>query len=325
MSLSQHLPERVPVVAVEAVSCSYRDFVAVETVSLSVRAGHIHALLGTNGAGKTTLLETIQGLRRPASGSIEVFGRDPRRHRAEVAGRTGTMLQESGLVDEMTVADQLSLWRGVSVREDSVDRVLELVGLDHRRRVPVSVLSGGERRRLDFAMALWGDPELVVLDEPTTGLDPQSRRTMWSIIRDLNTRGTTVLLTTHYLEEAQHLADSVTILDKGRIAVEGTMSDVLAAIPARITFISAASSAVLAELRLLVVGDVAQTPIVDTCGSADTWSVTVQTPRLQDDVAAVMDWARAHGLRLEQLRCAPASLEEVFFEMPALAAGRADS
>ncbi|WP_232547485.1 ABC transporter ATP-binding protein [Propioniciclava soli] len=330
MPSSPHLrsPSRTSIVAVENVSCSYGDFLAVDAVSLSVEAGRIHALLGTNGAGKTTLLETIQGFRRPLSGGIEVFGRDPWRHRTEVAGRTGTMLQESGLVDEMTVADQLSLWRGVSVREDSVDRVLKLVGLDHRRRVPVSVLSGGERRRLDFAMALWGDPELVVLDEPTTGLDPQSRRTMWSIIRDLNAAGTTVLLTTHYLDEAQQLADSVTMLDQGRIAIEGTMSDVLAAIPARITFDTDADAPALAELWSLVAGDVAQTPAGgtnnDPSARATVWSITVQTPELQDDVAAVMDWARARGLRLDRLRCAPASLEEVFFEMgSALTTGKA--
>lgn len=311
------LPGHAPVIAVNGVSCSYGDFLAVDAVSLTVESGRIHALLGTNGAGKTTLLETVQGFRSPASGTIEVFGRDPWRHRTEVAGRTGTMLQESGLVDEMTVSDQLSLWRGVSVREDSVDRVLELVGLEHRRRIPVAVLSGGERRRLDFAMALWGDPELVVLDEPTTGLDPQSRRTMWSIIRDLNKRGTTVLLTTHYLDEAQQLADSVTILDQGRIAIEGTMSEVLAAIPARISFDTEAESTDLTELWSLVAGDVTQTPADDTPDTPTMWSISVQTPELQDDVTAVMDWARVRSLRLDRLRCAPASLEEVFFEMGA--------
>lgn len=308
-SPSQSPAGRTPVVAVNDVSCTYGDFLAVDAVSLSVDAGRIHALLGTNGAGKTTLLETIQGFRRPASGSIEVFDRDPWRHRAEVAGRTGTMLQESGLVDEMTVADQLSLWQGVSVRDDSADRVLDLVGLEHRRKVPVAVLSGGERRRLDFAMALWGDPELVVLDEPTTGLDPQSRRTMWSIIRELNAAGTTVLLTTHYLDEAQQLADSVTILDQGRIAVEGGMSDVLTAIPARITFDTETDEDAVAHLRSLMVGRLSETL------SGAVRSVSVQTPELQDDVAAVMDWAREHGLRLDGLRCTPASLEEVFFEM----------
>lgn len=310
---------RAPTVVVDSVSCSYGDFLAVDSVSLAVKTGGIHALLGTNGAGKTTLLETIQGFRRPASGSLRVFGRDPWNHRTTVAARTGTMLQESGLVDEMTVADQLSFWRGVNVREDSVDRVLNLVGLEHRRRVPVSVLSGGERRRLDFAMALWGNPELMVLDEPTTGLDPQSRRTMWSIIRDLNASGTTVLLTTHYLDEAQQLADSVTILDQGRIAIEGSMTDVLTAIPARISFDTDASSQQLTELWSVVYGDTSHTPSAESTDDAPLWSIGVHTSELQDDVAAVMDWARSNELRLERLRCAPASLEEVFFEVGASA------
>ncbi|RGC65067.1 Daunorubicin/doxorubicin resistance ATP-binding protein DrrA [Micromonospora sp. MW-13] len=313
-------------VEVRSASCAYGDFLAVDGVSLTVPRGGIHALLGTNGAGKTTLLETIQGFRRPESGEIRVFGADPWRRRSDVAGRTGTMLQESGLVDEMTVSDQLSLWKGVSVREDQVERVLDLVGLAHRRKVPVAVLSGGERRRLDFAMALWGDPELVVLDEPTTGLDPQSRRTMWSIIRDLNDRGTTVLLTTHYLDEAQNLADSVTILDRGRTAVEGSMSEVLAAIPARITFDTPATSMALSGLWGLVAGEVAQTPIGASTHDSERhgWSITIHTPELQDDVAAVIDWARANDLRLGQFRCAPASLEEVFFEMPSLITGKAE-
>ncbi len=320
---SSRPPARPAVVNVRSVSCRYGDYVAVDDVSLAVPRGSIHALLGTNGAGKTTLLETIQGFRRPAAGSVRVFDADPWSHRAAVAARTGTMLQESGLVDEMTVTDQLSLWKGVSVREDEIGRVLELVGLTHRRKVPVAVLSGGERRRLDFAMALWGDPELVVLDEPTTGLDPQSRRTMWSIIRDLNDRGATVLLTTHYLDEAQGLADSVTILDRGRVAVKGRMSDVLAAIPSRIAFEVAASPEALDELDRRVSGELGRIP----AGGGDSGhageSVTIRTPAPQDDVAAVVDWARAHGARLERFRCAPASLEEVFFELPSLAPGKA--
>ncbi|MFF2652610.1 ABC transporter ATP-binding protein [Streptomyces sp. NPDC058045] len=297
-------------VVVEGVSCAYGQFLAVDDVTFSVAAGRIHALLGTNGAGKTTLLESIQGFRRPTEGTLLVFGQDPWRHRASVAGRTGTMLQESGLVDEMTVGGQLGLWQGLSVREDSVERVLEVVGLDHRRRTPVSVLSGGERRRLDFAMAIWGAPELIVLDEPTTGLDPQSRRTMWSIIRELNAAGSAVLLTTHYLDEAQNLAEQVTILDRGRVAVEGPMTEVLASIPARIDFTAPATDEAVTELAALIRGD------LHTTDTGDGIAVTIRTPQLQTDVGAVTDWSRAHELALRQFRCAPASLEEVFFGMP---------
>lgn len=307
-------------IAASGVTCTYRDFVAVDDVTLHVQAGQIHALLGTNGAGKTTLLESVQGFRRTAKGELRVFGRDPNHARTEVAARTGTMLQESGLVDEMTVAGQLAFWQGASVRNDSVDRVLRIVGLEHRRKVPVSVLSGGERRRLDFAMAIWGDPELVILDEPTTGLDPQSRRTMWSIIRDLNDRGTTVLLTTHYLDEAQNLADHVTILDRGRVAVEGPMSRVLASLPAQISFTVDARPDAVSDLHRRLEDRDSSTDVADVrivgSGGREAFAVTIRTPQLQADVGIVVDWSRARDLALGQFRCAPASLEDVFFDMP---------
>ncbi|WP_197671791.1 ABC transporter ATP-binding protein [Devriesea agamarum] len=296
----------------DSLTCTYGQFTAVNEVSFTVQEGRIHALLGTNGAGKTTLLETIQGFHRPRSGTVRVFGQDPWRHRTAVAARTGTMLQESGLVDEMTVLGQLSLWRGLNVREDSIDRVLEVVGLMHRRKTPVAVLSGGERRRLDFAMAIWGHPELIVLDEPTTGLDPQSRRTMWDIIRELNAKGSTILLTTHYLDEAQNLADHVTILDRGCVAIEGPMTEVLASIPAHISFRGHLSNTHLAELQRTVRGE------VEISRTDDDLTVTIRTPLLQLDVGAVIDWARSHNLPLHQLRCSPASLEDVFFEVPAV-------
>lgn len=298
-----------PVVSVEHVWCSYGDFVAVRDVSFAVARGSIHALLGTNGAGKTTLLETIQGFRRPARGDIGVFGLDPARERTRIAARTGTMLQESGLVDEMTVAGQLDLWQGLNLREDDPGRVLELVGLTHRRKVPVSVLSGGERRRLDFAMALWGGPELVVLDEPTTGLDPQSRRMVWRTIQDLVVAGSAVLLTTHYLDEAQSLAETVTILDRGRVAREGPMADVLASIPATIGFTVMAAMKTVSELAAQLDGD------LDASAAAGGTRVDIRTSNLQEDVGRVIDWARAHDLAVDGLRSSPASLEEVFLDV----------
>lgn len=298
-------------VIVDGVTCTYGKFVAVDNISFSVEPGQIHALLGTNGAGKTTLLESIQGFRRPTGGRLTVFGQDPWRHRTAIAGRIGTMLQESGLVDEMTVFGQLSLWQRLSVRKDSIARVLDVVGLEHRRKTPVSVLSGGERRRLDFAMAIWGEPNLIVLDEPTTGLDPQSRRTMWEIIRGLNANGSTVLLTTHYLEEAQNLAEHVTILDQGRVAVAGPMSEVLSSIPSRISFSVQTGATEISELNQLLHGD-----LEDVKNHGES-AVTIRTPLLQLDVGIVIDWSRTYNLTIEQLSCTPASLEEVFFGVSA--------
>lgn len=298
-----------PVVIVDRVWCSYDEFVAVRDTSFNVEPGTVHALLGTNGAGKTTLLETMQGFRRPARGRIEVFGSDPERERTQIAARTGTMLQESGLVDEMTVEGQLDLWQGLSLREDSKDRVFDLVGLTHRRKVPVAVLSGGERRRLDFAMALWGNPELVVLDEPTTGLDAQSRRTMWRIIQDLVDGGSAVLLTTHYLEEAQNLADTVTILDRGSVAREGTIEQVLASIPATIDFTVDTAPETIHALGKQLAGTFTTRP------AAEHTRIAIRTTDLQGDVGQVIDWARAHVLTIDGLRSSPASLEEVFLDV----------
>jgi len=298
-----------PAVTVDHVWCAYGDFHAVKDVSFTVAPGAVHALLGTNGAGKTTLLETLQGFRPPAEGRIRVFGFDPVQQRSQVAARTGTMLQESGLVEEMTVEGQLQLWQGLSLRRDSPGRVLELVGLMHRRKMPVSVLSGGERRRLDFAMALWGSPELVVLDEPTTGLDPQSRRTMWQIIQDLVGHGSAVLLTTHYLEEAQQLADTVTILDRGTVAREGSMQQVLASIPATIDFTVNTSSELVGELTGQLTGNLDETP------GTSRIHIAIRTSELQGDVGTVTDWARSHDLVIDGFRSSPASLEEVFLEV----------
>ena len=173
----------------------------------------------------------------------------------------------------------------------------------------MAVLSGGERRRLDFAMAIWGEPDLIVLDEPTTGLDPQSRRTMWEIIRELNTNGSTVLLTTHYLEEAQSLAEHVTILNRGRVAIAGLMSEVLASLPSRISFSVHTGSAEISELERLLHGELKESR------SHGEIAITIRTPLLQSDVGVVIDWSRAHNLVIGQLCCAPASLEEVFFDL----------
>lgn len=279
---------------------------AVHDVSFTVHPGTVHALLGTNGAGKTTLLETLQGFRPLHQGQIRVFGQDPARARTRIAARTGTMLQESGLVDELTVAGQLDLWRSLSLRPDTSERVLKLVGLTDHRRTPVADLSGGERRRLDFAMAIWGDPQLLILDEPTTGLDPQSRRMLWRTMQDLVARGSAVLLTTHYLEEAQQLADTVTILDQGVVAREGRMETVLDSIPATISFTAPSQPHHLQHLADQLAGSLELTP------RPDATAVEVRTPTLQADVGRVIDWARTHRVGLDGLRCAPASLEDVF-------------
>ncbi|MGW0892282.1 ABC transporter ATP-binding protein [Saccharopolyspora sp. NPDC002578] len=289
----------------------YGEFVAVEGVSFSIRRGEVFALLGTNGAGKTTTLEVLEGFRKPTSGSVEVLGHSPFQERFEVQARTGIMLQESGLIDEMTVVQMLELWQRLSPRDDDPSRLLDLVHLVERRDVPVSSLSGGEKRRLDFAMSVWGSPEFVVLDEPTTGLDPQSRDQLWQVVQRIRDDGATILLTTHYLEEAEALADRVAIMNSGRVAVAGTMSEVLATVPARISAVSTSLPGhVLGGLDREVLGE-----LTLTTEGAQVF-LSLETRQLQRDLTRLLDWARQHDVYLDELRASPASLSEVFMAVP---------
>ncbi|MEV0676301.1 ABC transporter ATP-binding protein [Actinosynnema sp. NPDC050436] len=287
---------RNPVIDVAGLRCRYGDFEAVRGVDLQVAAGELFALLGTNGAGKTTLLETVEGLRAPSAGRVRVLGVDPGRDRAAIRARTGIMLQDSGFPADLTVGEVVRLWRR-GYRGDALERL----DLAHRRDVRTKQLSGGERRRLDLVLAVLGEPELLFLDEPTTGLDPESRQRTWEVVRELLAGGTTVLLTTHYLEEAESLAHRLAILHAGRVAVSGALVDVLAAQPARISFDLPAGLDVGA--LPMMAGDVVHVP---------SGRVDVRTRRLQDDLDALLGWARRDGLELARLRAHHASLEDVF-------------
>src|SRR5690606_9069588 len=197
-------------------------FEAVRGITFSVGRGEIFALLGTNGAGKTSTVELLEGLAPPSGGRVRVLGHDPFAERAAVRPRTGVMLQEGGFPSDLTVAETTRMWAGCVSGARPPAEVLERVGLTTKSRVRVKQLSGGERRRLDLALALLGDPEVLFLDEPTTGLDAEGRRDTWELVRRLREAGTTVLLTTHYLEEAEGLADRLAILHDGEIAAAGT-------------------------------------------------------------------------------------------------------
>ncbi len=194
-----------PVIEVERLNVKYGDFHAVKDLSFEVRRGELYALLGTNGAGKTSALETVEGHRTPTSGTVRVFGHQPGDRRA-VRPRMGVMLQESGFSPDLTVRESVRLIGTLTRRTDDVDRVLDIVDLTGKAGRKVSQLSGGEKRRLDFATAVYGTPELIFLDEPTTGLDVQSRDHLWMTVDRLRENGATIVLTTHYLEEAQQRA-----------------------------------------------------------------------------------------------------------------------
>lgn len=292
-----------PAVEVRELTCRYGSFTAVDRVSLTVAPGELFALLGTNGAGKTTTLETVLGLRRPASGTVRVLGRDSRRHRRELAGTVAVIGQETGFADDLTAAETLKLWTDLH-RLPSRPDLLERVDLAHRATVRVGALSGGERRRLDLALAVATDPKVLFADEPTTGLDPASRRRTWGLLRELTRHGTAVVLTTHYLDEATELADHVAIMDRGRIARFGTVAEITASYEARISM----------RPRPF---DALALPQLTGRTSVDDGRLTVRTTELQADLHRLLDWAARTGTVLDEIAAGPATLDEIFAELDA--------
>ena len=210
------------VIEIADLRMTYGKLEAVRGIDLQVRRGEVFAFLGPNGAGKTTTVEILEGYRRRTSGQISVLGQDPEHAGASWRARIGVVLQESEPERDLTVSECLRLFAGYFPTPRDVDETLALVGLTQRADATASRLSGGQRRRLDVAMALVGNPELVFLDEPTTGFDPSARRAAWDMIAGLRSTGVTVFLTTHYMEEAEYLADRVAVIAAGRIVAEGT-------------------------------------------------------------------------------------------------------
>ena len=204
---------------------SYGDIKAVDELDLDVYAGEVFALLGPNGAGKTTTIEILEGYRLRDAGEVCVLGKDPARAGPAWRARVGVVLQEATDSGLLTVAETVHHFAGYYDRSRDPDQVIELVGLETKRRARVRRLSGGQRRRLDVALGILGSPDLVFMDEPTTGLDPEARRRFWDVIRRLSTEGTTVLLTTHYLEEAEALADRAAVIVRGRLVALGKPSE----------------------------------------------------------------------------------------------------
>ena len=296
----------MPVIDVSDLRVRYGDVAAVDGVSFTAEAGEVLALLGPNGAGKTTTVETLEGYRRPSSGSVRVLGCDPVRDRRRLVPRIGVMLQQGGVYPGMRVVDALRLFAAYYDAPRDVEELLDLVGLRSVARTPWRRLSGGEQQRLSLALALVGRPSVLFLDEPTAGVDPHGRVAIREVVRSLRDEGVGVLLTTHELEEAERVADRVVIVDRGRVVASGTPAELMA---------SAGSSSVRfgAPAGLDLVGLSGALGVVVVEERPGEYRVDApSTPRLVADLTA---WLAEHNLPLADLRAGRHSLEDVFLRL----------
>ena len=282
------------------------EVVAVAGIDLSVARGECFGLLGPNGAGKTTTVEILEGLNSPTAGEVSLCGLTWRTDEAELRQRIGVALQETRLSDKLSVSETLELFRSFYRRARSLESLLDLVQLHEKRDAWVSKLSGGQRQRLALACALVGEPEILFLDEPTTGLDPQSRRQVWDLVSDYRARGGTVLLTTHYMEEAERLCDRVAIVDHGRIIREGSPRELIATLgAAHVVEFELDRDGALDEAALR-----ALPAVTAVRRDADTWSLTVTEPHRV--LPALLAHLTSAGQSLARLGTRQATLEDVF-------------
>jgi len=281
---------------------TYAGVRAVNGIDLDIRRGEIFALLGPNGAGKTTTVEILEGYRSRDSGEVTVLGWDPARQRAQLKSQIGIVLQSTGVERYLTVAETVRMYAGYYPHPRPVDEVIGLVGLDAKSNSRVNKLSGGQQRRLDVAIALAGDPDLLFLDEPTTGFDPSARRESWDVIKNLATLGKTVLLTTHYMEEAQYLADRVAVISAGQIVAEGD--------PATL------ADRELARARVRYRPPAGVTPPPGLAGPTEPDGFTEFAP---DDVTLALHqltgWALEQRVSLDGLEVTRPSLEDVYLSL----------
>ncbi len=289
-----------PAVRVRGLRKSYGTVEALRGVDLNVERGEVLAVLGPNGAGKTTLVEILEGHRRADAGEVSVLGHDPGRRERPLLERIGIVLQEGGLDPAIRVREAVELYSAAYPNPRPADEVIELVGLTEKRDAVASTLSGGQRRRLDLALGIAGDPELIFLDEPTTGFDPAARRHSWELISSLRSLGKTILLTTHYMDEAQQLADRVVVIAQGRVIAEGT-PDTLGR-----------DGHSIVSFRLPAHHDGLPLPADATLERGQASFTTTAPTR---DLAPILAWAATRGMELENLTVARPSLEDVYLQL----------
>jgi ABC-2 type transport system ATP-binding protein len=298
-------------VEVKGLRKSYGPVEAVRGIDLHVVRGEVFALLGPNGAGKTTTVEILEGYRRRDAGEVRVLGLDPARGQADFKRRIGIVLQETGVDAYLTVAEVIELHRGYYPSPRPLDEVMEVVGLQDKRDTRVNKLSGGQKRRLDVAVGLAGDPELLFLDEPTTGFDPSARRNAWGMVKDLQRLGKTVFLTTHYMDEAQYLADRVAIISGGTL-VAGGPPTTLGGRERAATAITFRLPEGTGELPEEVLAGASRTAR-DGSGGGD--SIRIETTEATRTLHSITGWAIQHGIELSSLRVDRPSLEDVYLEL----------
>jgi len=296
--------ERETLLSVHNLKKSYGSVRAVDGVSFSVLAGTVFTILGPNGAGKTTTLEILEGIRDADSGEIEMFGIRVRRVTAAMKGRMGVLLQEGGFEPYLKVREVLALFASFFDRPRSASEILAAVALEDKAGALVRHLSGGQKQRLALGAALVNDPDLVFLDEPTTGLDPQARRNIWAIIEGLKAAGKTIVLTTHYMEEAEALSDQVCIMDHGRVIAHGSPRE-LAARLTQDTFIEF-------EVAGLDPGVLAALPAK---ARLDEDVVALETANLVGTLDGLLQWSRQHGVPLRNMVVRQPNLEDVFLAL----------
>jgi ABC-2 type transport system ATP-binding protein len=292
-------------ISVRGLKKSYGALEAVRGIDFEVETGEVFGFLGPNGAGKTTTIEVLEGYRERTDGEVSVLGADPGRPTREWRDRIGLVLQDCELNPLLSVAETLSLYASFYGSPLAVREAADLVGLGDRLGSRAGTLSGGQRRRLDVAVALVGDPELLFLDEPTTGFDPSARRDAWNMIEGLRDLGKTVLLTTHYMDEAQHLSDRVAILRDGRIVADGRPDELGPQNGATVVSFELPDGVTPDELRSRLEA------AVETSGRV----VTVRTDDAQRTLYRLTSWAEESGVHLDSLEARRPSLEDVFLEL----------
>jgi ABC-2 type transport system ATP-binding protein len=289
-----------PAILVRDLHKAYGDFEAVRGIDFDVAPGEVFGLLGPNGAGKTTTVEVLEGYRARTSGIVSVLGHDPGRRPRDLRRRVGIVLQSSGIYRHITVHEAVAHWARFYPHPRNVDEVVELAGLTEKRDALARTLSGGQMRRLDFALALIGDPELIFLDEPTTGFDPAARRAAWEVIEGLRELGTTILLTTHYLEEAERPADRVGIIKDGVIVAEGPPEEI------------GGDERRVARIRFRA----PEAELPDGLAPREGW-VELRSAAPVADLARLCGWALERGIDLPDLEVVRPSLEDVYLELTA--------